>query len=147
MKVLIVSPGKTHDRTVLEAITEYEKRLTKKLSLEWSLPGASSKEDEAKTILKTIKAGDFVVLLDERGRTLDTRGLATLLDKHLQAGTKRLVFVIGGAFGVDQSVADRADLTLQLSALTFPHMLVRLILAEQLYRAGSVLDGGKYHHA
>ncbi len=148
MKLLIVSPGKAHDRTIVDAIADFEKRLdARRLDLEWLTPAASDKSAEAEAILKTIKDSDYVVLLDERGCDIDTPGLAKLLETHLGQGTKRLVFIIGGAFGVDDAVKARANMTLKLSSLVFPHMLVRLILAEQLYRAQSILDGGKYHHA
>jgi len=146
MKIFIVSPGKAHDDTVAGGIAEYEKRL-RKFDIEWSFPGASDKDTEAAAIRKCIKDSDYVVLLDERGKDVDTPGFATLLDKRMQEGTKRLVFVIGGAFGVGEDVKARANTTLKLSSLVFPHMLVRLILTEQLYRASSILDGGKYHHA
>ncbi len=147
MKLLIVSPGKAHDRTIVDAIAEFEKRLdARRFDVEWLLPAATDTAGEAAAMLKAIKDGDYVVLLDERGKDIDTPGLAKLLDVHLQQGTKRLVFIIGGAFGVDDAVKARANATLKLSSLVFPHMLVRLILAEQLYRAQSILDGGKYHH-
>ncbi len=147
MKILIISPGKAHDYTVAEGIEGYQKRLTKRFDIDWSFPSVGTKESEGAAILKNIKEGDFVVLLDERGKDIDTPGVAKLLDQHMQSGTKRLVFIIGGAFGVDDSVKTRANATLKLSSLVFPHMLVRLILLEQLYRATSILDGGKYHHA
>jgi 23S rRNA (pseudouridine1915-N3)-methyltransferase len=147
VKICIISPGKAHDRTVADGINEFEKRLDKKFALEWLLPPASDKAEEGKAIQKYLKDGDYIVLLDERGRDIDTPALAALLDKQLQGGTKRLVFIIGGAFGVDAAVAARAHTTVKLSSLVFPHMLVRLILVEQLYRAQSILSGGKYHHA
>ena len=146
MKILIISPGKGHDHTVADGIAEYEKRV-RKFNLEWNFPRPGSKETEGAAILKTLKQGDVVVLLDERGKDVDTPGFAKLLAAHEQQGTKRLVFVIGGAFGVSDEVAKRADITLSLSSLVFPHMLARLILVEQLYRAQSILEGGKYHHA
>lgn len=147
MKVLIISPGKKHDTTVEEGIAEYSKRLSVRLPLEWIFPAIGTKEAEGAAILKQIKKDDAVVLLDERGKEVDTPGLANLLDKHLQSGTKRLVFIIGGAHGVSHEVKQSVSLTLKLSSLVFPHMLVRLILTEQLYRAISILDGGKYHHS
>ncbi len=146
MKLLVISPGKSHDDTVADGIAEYEKRL-RKFAVEWLFPTAGDKDNEAAGILKTIKDSDYVVLLDEHGKDINTPGFAKLLDTHLGQGTKRLVFVIGGAFGVSEDVKARANTTLKLSSLVFPHMLVRLILVEQLYRAGSILDGGKYHHA
>jgi 23S rRNA (pseudouridine1915-N3)-methyltransferase len=147
VKILIISPGKAHDDTVKSGIAEYEKRLSRAMPLEWAHPRPGSVDAEGAAIAKLIKEGDFVVLLDERGRDIDTPGLAQLLDRRMQEGTKRLVFVIGGAFGVGADVAARADLAIRLSSLVFPHMLARLILAEQLYRAHSLLSGGKYHHA
>jgi 23S rRNA (pseudouridine1915-N3)-methyltransferase len=147
MKIFIISPGKSHDGTVAEGIAEYSKRLPKKFALEWLFPKIGSVDEESTLILKSLKEGDFVVLLDELGLDIDTPDLAKLLDKQLVKGTKRLVFVIGGAFGVNNKVKDRVNTILKISSLVFPHMLVRLILVEQLYRASSILDGGKYHHA
>lgn len=146
MKLLIISPGKGHDHTVADGIAEYEKRFDKRFDLSWTLPAAGSKETESAAILKALKPGDFVVLLDERGKDVDTPAFAKLLDAQLQSGTKRLVFIIGGAYGVSEEIKSCANLTLRLSSLVFPHMLVRLILIEQLYRAQSILLGGKYHH-
>ena len=147
MRVLVISPGKAHSLELRNAIGEYETRLQNALPIEWSFPTPSSKEQEGIAILKLIKQDDYVVLLDERGKDVDSPALATLLDIRLNEGTKRLVFVIGGAFGVSKEVTERAQVALKLSSLVFPHMLVRLILVEQLYRAWSIRTGGKYHHA
>lgn len=147
MKVLIISPGKAHDGMVGAGIAEYEKRLGRAWPVAWAHPKTSDKIQEGNALLKMLKDGDRVVLLDERGRDIDTPGLAALLDKEQSAATKRLVFIIGGAFGVSDEVMARADTTIKLSSLTLPHMLVRLLLVEQLYRAHSILAGGKYHHA
>lgn len=147
MKILIISPGKGHDATVAEGIGEYAKRLPKQFALEWATPKPESVDVEGAAILKLLKKDDFVVLLDERGKDIDTPGFAKLLEQHIGDGTKRLVFVIGGAFGVSAAVKERANATLKLSSLVFPHMLVRFLLAEQLYRAVSIIEGGKYHHA
>lgn len=147
MKLLIISPGKAHDAAIAPAIAEYEKRFDRRFDLDWALLATGSKEAEGAAILKKLKDGDFVVLLDERGKDIDTPGLAKLLDSHLSSGTKRLVLIIGGAYGVSEEIKSCANLTLKLSSLTLPHMLVRLLLVEQLYRAQSILTGGKYHHA
>jgi 23S rRNA (pseudouridine1915-N3)-methyltransferase len=114
--------------------------------MSWALLPTGTIEAEGAAIHKKLKEGDFVVLLDERGKDIDTPGLAKLLDLHLSNGTKRLVFIIGGAFGVSEEIKSCANATFKLSSLTFPHMLVRLLLVEQLYRAQSILTGGKYHH-
>ncbi len=147
MKLLLISPGKAHAPEYRDAIAEYEKRLSSALPIEWAFPTVGTKESEGEAILKLLKHEDTVILLDERGKDIDSLGLASLLDDALNASVKRLVFVIGGAFGVSEEVAARANKTLKLSSLVFPHMLVRLILAEQLYRAWSIRTGGKYHHA
>ena len=146
MKIVIISPGKAHDATVADGIAEFEKRLTARYKPEWVFPKPGSIEDEAGAIFKNIKEGDFVVLLDERGKTVSSADFAKLIEREEQ-NSKRLVFIIGGAFGVSGAVKKRASLTLKLSDLVFPHMLVRFIVIEQLYRASSILSGGKYHHA
>lgn len=147
MKLLIISPGKAHASEYRDAIAEYEKRLSSSLPVEWAFPSLGDKESEGEAILKLLKADDYVVLFDERGKDIDSPGLASLLDQLLNEGTKRLVLIIGGAFGVSDAVSERANRTLKLSSLVFPHMLVRLIVVEQLYRAWSIRSGGKYHHA
>ncbi|HWB34179.1 MAG TPA: 23S rRNA (pseudouridine(1915)-N(3))-methyltransferase RlmH [Candidatus Paceibacterota bacterium] len=145
--ILIISPGKSHDRAVADAIAEYEMRLSKKFPVAWATPAADTKERESEAILRLVKESDKVVLLDERGKDIDTPQFSNMLGRHREEGTKRLVFIIGGAFGVADTVRECADMTIKLSSLVFPHMLVRLILIEQLYRASSILEGGKYHHA
>lgn len=147
MKLLIISPGKAHASEYRDAISTYETRLQSALPIEWAFPPIGTKESEGEAILKLLRPDDVVVLLDERGKDIDSPGLADLIDKNMNAAAKRLVFIIGGAFGVSDAVQERAQKTLRLSALVFPHMLVRLILVEQLYRAWSIRTGGKYHHA
>ncbi|MES2668360.1 MAG: 23S rRNA (pseudouridine(1915)-N(3))-methyltransferase RlmH [Patescibacteria group bacterium] len=146
MKLLIISPGKAHALEYRDAISEYEKRLSSALPIEWAFPTASDMETEGIAILRLLKPEDAVVLLDERGKDIDSPGLATMLDSYMNEGTKRLVILIGGAFGVSDAVKERADRTLKLSSLVFPHMLVRLIVVEQLYRAWTIRSGAKYHH-
>lgn len=147
MKILIISPGKGHDETVASGILEYEKRLSRTCDIEWHFPAPGDVEDEGVSIVKFLKEGDYVVLLDERGKDVDTPGFSRLLDAQLQSGVKRLVFIIGGAYGASGDVKARANATIKLSSLVFPHMLARLILIEQLYRGFSILAGSKYHHA
>ena len=146
MKILIISPGKNHDHTVLDGVEEYQTRLEKRFPVEWVFPTIGTKESEGAAIIKQIKEGDFVVLLDERGKDIDTPTFSKLIDRQMQSGTKRIVFVVGGAFGVSTEVKEHAQISLKLSSLVFPHMLARLILIEQLYRAVSIIDGSKYHH-
>lgn len=114
--------------------------------MEWHFPSAGDKEGEAKKILSLLKDDDLVLLLDGGGKKCSTPYLANLLEDAKNEGAKRLVIVIGGAYGVSEVVKSRAKHTLSLSDLVFPHMLVRAIIIEQLYRANSLLVGGKYHH-
>ncbi|RMF36315.1 MAG: 23S rRNA (pseudouridine(1915)-N(3))-methyltransferase RlmH [Chlorobiota bacterium] len=97
-------------------------------------------------ILARLHARDTVVLLDERGQVLRSEEFARLLERWMMHAARRLVFVIGGPWGVAPAVRERADATISLSALTLPHELARLVLCEQLYRAVSILRGEPYHH-
>jgi len=87
-----------------------------------------------------------LVLLDERGQTFTSPKLASFIQQRANESTRKIVFLIGGAFGVDETVFTRANFFWSLSPLVFPHMLVRLILAEQVYRACTILRNEKYHH-
>jgi 23S rRNA (pseudouridine1915-N3)-methyltransferase len=102
---------------------------------------------EADCILEWLEKDDYLVLLDEKGKSLSSEKLASFLQSRANESTKRVVFLIGGAFGVDDRLKKRAQLMWSLSALVFPHQLVRLILAEQLYRAATILRNEKYHHS
>jgi 23S rRNA (pseudouridine1915-N3)-methyltransferase len=107
---------------------------------------AEIKRREADAILKAISPSDFVVALDSGGATPDSLELATLLGRWRESG-RRLNFIIGGAEGLDHAVIARADATLSLGRLTWPHLLVRPLLAEQLYRASMIAAGHPYHRA
>ena len=89
----------------------------------------------------------FLIALDERGKPLNSEGLADFMMKRSNESTKNLIFLIGGAYGIDEAVLKRADFKWSLSQLVFPHQLVRLILAEQVYRACTILRNEKYHHS
>ncbi|QIV88745.1 23S rRNA (pseudouridine(1915)-N(3))-methyltransferase RlmH [Glutamicibacter mishrai] len=147
----MLAVGKKHESWVDEGISRYEKRLKKPFNLTWQLLNHSSREndaartEESARILAKIDDRDFVVLLDERGKNIDSPALANKLRSPIDS-SRNVVIIIGGAYGVDPTVHARADFTWSLSKLVFPHQLVRLILTEQLYRAQDILGGGKYHH-
>jgi 23S rRNA (pseudouridine1915-N3)-methyltransferase len=147
MKILIISPGKAHAPEYRDAIAEYEKRLLTTLPITWDFPKVGDVDGEGAAILKRLDQSDHVILLDERGKDVSSEQLADTLDRLELDGTKRLVFIIGGAYGVSDEVRARANSVIRLSAMVFPHMLVRLVLIEQVYRAQSIRTGGKYHHA
>jgi 23S rRNA (pseudouridine1915-N3)-methyltransferase len=101
---------------------------------------------EGERILAALRPVERVVALDERGKLLDSRQFAAQLGTWRDQGSRQVAFVVGGAYGLDPSVRERADLVLSLSPMTFPHQLVRLLFAEQLYRATAILQGSPYHH-
>ncbi|MCG7422388.1 23S rRNA (pseudouridine(1915)-N(3))-methyltransferase RlmH [Micrococcus sp. ACRRV] len=152
MAVRVVAIGKRHESWVSEGITRYEKRLKKPWDLTWQLlPHSSRQEDaaraeESERILAKVGPDEQLILLDERGRGFDSPGLSAHLQGQFDLGCT-VTLVIGGAYGVDASVHARADRVWSLSGLVFPHQLVRLILAEQVYRAQEIAGGRPYHHA
>jgi 23S rRNA (pseudouridine1915-N3)-methyltransferase len=156
MKLSFWSVGKAHDGYVKGGIEEFTKRLSNYFPVQWNIipvpknAGMLSETDlkkrEAETILSFLKEGDYLVALDERGKELTSEGLAQFIQQRANESTKNIVFLIGGAFGLDEKVLKAAKLKWSLSQLTFPHQLVRLILAEQVYRACTILQNEKYHH-
>ena len=156
MKIWLWSIGKAHDSYVKEGITEFTKRISKYFPVEWNIipvpknAGMLSEMDlkkrEGETILQWLKADDYLIALDEHGKQFSSEGLSEFLQERASASNKNLVFLIGGAYGLDAAVLQRAQLKWSLSQLTFPHQLVRLILAEQVYRACTILKNEKYHH-
>jgi len=147
MKFTFISVGKQNDSDITNAVTDYTKRISRYFSVEWKIIPTSDKKKEAVSILKTLDSGDFVVVLDDKGKELNTIELSQFIEKRMVAGDKKVVFIIGGAYGFDEDVYKRANFKWSLSKLTFPHQLVRLVLAESLYRAVSVIKKEPYHHA
>lgn len=156
MKIILLTVGKTTARNIIEGIEMYTARLRHYVPFEMvSIPDLKStaalsadqqKTKEGQAILAALVPGDKVVLLDERGDMFTSRKFAQSIQQSMSAGVRRLVFVVGGPYGFSQEVYSRADAKLSLSAMTFPHDLVRLLFVEQLYRAMTILRGEKYHH-
>jgi 23S rRNA (pseudouridine1915-N3)-methyltransferase len=156
MKIQFWSVGKPHEKYIKEGVEDFTNRISRYFKAEWtvipphknagSLTETDLKKQEGQTILEWLNDDDYLVLLDERGKNISSEDLSVLLQQRANDRTKRLIFLIGGAFGVDDAVAKRANFTWSLSKLVFPHMLVRLILAEQVYRACTILRNEKYHH-
>ncbi len=101
---------------------------------------------EGEIILNTLQKDDYLVALDERGKQFSSEKLAQFIEARAADRVKNLVFLIGGAYGIDESVMKRSNYQWSLSQLVFPHQLVRLILAEQIYRACTIIRNEKYHH-
>jgi 23S rRNA (pseudouridine1915-N3)-methyltransferase len=156
MKIQFWSVGKNNESFVDEGIKLFTKRISNYYPVEWQiistpknaavLSEADLKQKEGETILNLLKKDDYLILLDERGKTLTSEGVANFIQQRANESEKQLVFLIGGAFGVSKSVFERADYIWSLSPLVFPHQLVRLILSEQIYRACSINRNEKYHH-
>ncbi len=147
MKLLILSIGKGKDTLTDDLIKHFETRILRYVPIEWVyLEHESTKVKEGEKLLSHIKKEDYVVLLDEKGRDMKSEAVAELIENRMLDSVKRMVFIIGGAYGVSDAIHVRANYTWKLSSLVFPHLLVRVILVEQLYRAMTILKGEKYHH-
>ena len=156
MKISFWSIGKAHEAYVKTGVDEFTKRLSNYFPVQWTiipvpknagmLSEADLKKREGDMILGFLKDDDYLIALDERGKELTSEGLAQFIQQRANESSRHLVFLIGGAFGLDESVLKAAKLKWSLSPLTFPHQLVRLILAEQVYRACTILRNEKYHH-
>ncbi len=153
LKLSIFSVGKANDSYIKEGVEQFTKRIGHYYPIDWQLITPSKLSDpsqikrgEAASIIKAIAVTDILILLDEKGKMLNSPGLANLIQQKANQSAQRIVFLIGGAYGVDEEIKKRANFTWSISDLVFPHMLVRLILAEQIYRACSILANEKYHH-
>ena len=154
MRARLIAVGTRPPAWVTQGYEDYARRLGPqlKLTLVQIDPGRRSAgqdprraiETEGRKMIAALHAGEFVVALDEHGRQMPTRPFAEWLAARLYDG-QDLAFLIGGPDGLAPEVRARADLLLSLSALTLPHALVRVVLAEQLYRALSILAHHPYH--
>lgn len=151
MSIRIIAVGKNHDSMVSGGIGVYEKRLNKLFKPDWILLSHSQHSNEkasaqeSDNILGRINPDDFIILLDERGEIIDSPRLSKILSSQIEL-SKNVVFIIGGAYGVDTRLKNRADFIWSLSRLVFPHQLVRLMLIEQIYRSQEIYYGKPYHH-
>jgi 23S rRNA (pseudouridine1915-N3)-methyltransferase len=156
MKLSLWSIGKPHDALMKAAIDEFTKRTNRYFPLQWNiistvkmgsqLPEKELRKREGELILQMLKEGDYLVALDEKGYTFTSESFASFLQQRASESVKNIVFLIGGVYGLDEAVIQNAKQTWSLSKLTFPHQLVRLILAEQVYRACTIIRNEKYHH-
>jgi 23S rRNA (pseudouridine1915-N3)-methyltransferase len=157
MKLQFWSVGKAHEPYVKEGVEMFTKRISNYFTVAWTiipmpknaglLSEMDLKKKEGELILDWLKKEDYLVVLEERGKQLSSEGLAAFLQARANESAKNVVFLIGGAYGVDEAVLNRANYKWSLSQLVFPHQLVRLVLAEQVYRACTILRNEKYHHS
>lgn len=156
MKIILLQVDKTQDAYLKEGIEIYTNRLKNytvfeiiTINVPKNLRQRSvneQKTEEGKLILNTISADDVLILLDEKGKEYTSADFAKFITQKQNASVKRLVFLIGGPFGFDETIYKRANLKISLSQMTFSHQMVRLFFAEQLYRAFTIIKGEKYHH-
>ena len=156
MKFVLLMIGKTNSESLQKLIDDYQNRLLHYLSFETvvipelkntkNLSTQEQKEKEADLIFKQIENQDDVILLDEKGKQFSSVSFATFLEKKLHSSAKRMIFVVGGPFGFSQRIYDRANGMISMSPMTFSHQMIRLIFAEQLYRAMTIIRGESYHH-
>lgn len=156
MKVVLLVIGKTDAHYLIDAVNEYEKRLQHYFPFQLqvipdiknakSLSQEQQKEKEGELILKQLQPGDFLVLLDEKGKEFSSLQFSSYLEKKMSVVSKRLVFVIGGPYGFSEKVYTIAPERISLSKMTFSHQMIRLFFTEQLYRAMTILHHEPYHH-
>ncbi len=157
MKFQFWTVGKNHEPYVKEGIEMFTKRISNYYPVEWNilpmpknaglLSETDLKKKEGEMITGLLQKEDWLILLDETGKQLSSEELAHFIQLRANESIKNMVFLIGGAYGVSEPVKQRANYQWSLSKLVFPHQLVRLILAEQVYRACSINRNEKYHHS
>ena len=146
--IKIICVGKIKEKYFIDAIKEYQKRLSKYTKLEiielqdYNYDVSKTKLEEGKNILSKIKTSDFVITLEVLGKKLSSVELSSFIDKNI---TKNIVFVIGGSNGLSKDVLNRSNYSLSFSDLTFPHQLFRVLLLEQLYRSFKIKNNESYH--
>ena len=156
MRIHVMFIGKTTGKLFLEAISDYQQRLTHyvpfaieevpDLKNTKSLTEEQQKEKEADMVFDRLQSGDVLVLLDEKGKEFTSREFSTFLENKMHTVNKRLVLLIGGPYGFSQRIYDAAQGKISLSKMTFSHQMVRLFLVEQIYRAFTIMRGEPYHH-
>ncbi|HNQ62161.1 MAG TPA: 23S rRNA (pseudouridine(1915)-N(3))-methyltransferase RlmH [Bacteroidia bacterium] len=153
MKVELFFVGKTTDKYLIEGLKIYLKRLQHYIQVSEVIISPASGTDQNKVLkeegdnmLSKIKARDLVILLDDKGTMLSSEELAAKMQKWMVEGHSKLIFISGGAYGLSDSLRKRANFILSASRFTFTHQMIRLILAEQLYRAMTIIRNESYHH-
>ncbi|MEO6330081.1 MAG: 23S rRNA (pseudouridine(1915)-N(3))-methyltransferase RlmH [Ginsengibacter sp.] len=157
MKIQLWSVGKAHEPYVKEGIDLFTNRISHYYPVEWQLisspkhaavlPAIDLKKTESENILRLLLPEHILVVLDEKGKQISSEKLAGFIQQKANESARNIIFLIGGAYGLDDKILTRANLKWSLSTLVFPHQLVRLILAEQIYRACTIIRNEKYHHS
>ena len=157
MKLTIVCMGKTRERFVQDGLEKYARYLRHYVELDLKVlkeekirdlrDAPAIRRKEAETIYKALPHGaSLIIALDERGEELTSHEFAAFLNHAQEAGSRELVFILGGALGLDEAIREKAQKTVAMSRWTFTHEIARLILLEQLYRAFTIITGKTYHY-
>ncbi len=157
MKVTLICVGKVKEKFYRDAIKEYEKRLgayiklntieisDEKVKVENDSEIALAMEKEGNNILSKIKDTQYVITLEILGKSISSEQFADKIDNLMLTGKSDVVLVIGGSYGLSDSVKKRSDYALSFSKMTFPHQMMRVVLLEQVYRAYRIITGASYH--
>lgn len=156
VKILLLTIGNTDKKYMKEGIDDYVKRISFYLPFEMkvipdiknrsSLSEELQKEKEGQLILSHVSSGDYLALLDERGTEFSSVEFSKWIEKKMIAGTRQVIFVIGGPYGFSNVAYQRSDIKISMSKMTFSHQMVRMIFVEQIYRAMTIIKNEPYHH-
>lgn len=156
MRINLICLGKTDDKEITQLINYYLPRLPRHWNFELTtIPDVKNaknmsaeilKKEEAKFFLNLLSATDFVVLLDENGKSYSSREFAKKIEIFMNSGVRKICFLVGGAYGFSEEIYTRANEKLSLSKMTFTHQMIRLFFVEQIYRAATILEGKPYHN-
>jgi 23S rRNA (pseudouridine1915-N3)-methyltransferase len=156
MKIVLLTIGKTSEKYLIEGIAQYQKRLKHYTQFEMldilniknakNFSNAELMKKEGELILKQLQSSDHLVLLDDKGKDFTSPKFSEKLQSWMLSGKKRLVFVVGGAYGFSEDIYARGNEKLSLSKMTFSHQMVRLFFVEQIYRGYTILNNEPYHH-
>ncbi len=155
MKLEFLFVGKTSEKYLEQGIEIYIKRINQYLKASISVVASTGHstdkkkalKKESEAVMKRITDKDFIILLDEKGKEYDSVQLSALMNKSMVNSIPKLIFIVGGPFGISEPVANRANLTISFSKLTLTHQMIRLFLLEQIYRAMTILNNERYHHS
>tara|TARA_B100001057_G_scaffold474879_1_gene541012 strand:+ start:625 stop:1098 length:474 start_codon:yes stop_codon:yes gene_type:complete len=156
MHTLLVLVGKNNDSRLISLMEDYTKRINRyhrldiqiipELKNKGKMSENIQKQKEGQLIIEKLKAGDWVVLLDEKGKSFNSIGFSQYINAKRSSSHKRMVFVLGGPYGFSEKMYARGQEKIALSSMTFSHQMVRLFFLEQLYRANTLLNNEPYHH-
>lgn len=156
MHTLLVLVGKNNDSRLISLMEDYTKRINRyhrldiqiipELKNKGKMSENIQKQKEGQLIIEKLKAGDWVVLLDEKGKSFNSIGFSQYINAKRSSSHKRIVFVVGGPYGFSEEMYARGQEKIALSNMTFSHQMVRLFFLEQLYRANTLLNNEPYHH-